>query len=178
MAIVAIVSGIYCFGDEVAASVADHLGYDLVGEGLLEDVAKKHNTTLKKLSRVFSGSQPLLDGLTHNLDKSLIQIKAAIAELTSGDGVVYSSWAAHLIPRGLTHVLRVALTADRDTRVAIAVEHAGLDAKVAAKAFVHKMALVHIREKPQELLDAMIDEIKKDFDGEVVIGEDLLQILC
>ena len=49
--------------------------------------------------------------------------------------------------------------------------------KVAAKAFVHKMALVHIREKPQELLDAMIDEIKKDFDGEVVIGEDLLQIL-
>jgi ribonuclease BN (tRNA processing enzyme) len=49
--------------------------------------------------------------------------------------------------------------------------------KVAAKAFVNKMALVHIREKPKELLDAMIKEIKKDFDGEVIIGEDLLQIL-
>lgn len=49
--------------------------------------------------------------------------------------------------------------------------------KVAAMAFVHKMVLVHIREKPQELLDAMVIEIKKDFDGEVVIGEDLLQIL-
>jgi ribonuclease Z len=49
--------------------------------------------------------------------------------------------------------------------------------KVAAKAKVQKMALVHIREKPQELLDAMLEDIKKDYSGEVVIGEDLLQIL-
>ena len=49
--------------------------------------------------------------------------------------------------------------------------------KVASKAKVHKMALVHIREKPQELLDAMLEEIKKDYSGEVIVGEDLLQVL-
>ena len=39
------------------------------------------------------------------------------------------------------------------------------------------MALVHIREKPQRLLDAMVEEIGKDYDGEVIIGEDLLEIM-
>ena len=49
--------------------------------------------------------------------------------------------------------------------------------KVAENAKVHKMALVHIREKPQELLDAMLEDIKKDYSGEVVVGVDLLQVL-
>lgn len=49
--------------------------------------------------------------------------------------------------------------------------------KVAEKAVAGKMALVHIREKPKELLDSMIEDIKKDYTGEVVIGEDLLVVL-
>ncbi len=49
--------------------------------------------------------------------------------------------------------------------------------KVASKASVDKMALVHIREKPEQLLGSMVDEIKKDYDGEIVIGEDLLKVL-
>jgi ribonuclease Z len=68
---------------------------------------------------------------------------------------------------------------DHDTElIAKYVLMSSLDAgKVAAEAHVHKMALVHIREKPKKLLDAMLDEIKKDYDGEVVIGEDLLKVL-
>lgn len=48
--------------------------------------------------------------------------------------------------------------------------------KIASEADVKRIALVHIREKPQRLLDAMIDEIKIDYNGEIIIGEDLLEI--
>ena len=49
--------------------------------------------------------------------------------------------------------------------------------KIAADANVGKMVLVHIKEKPQRLLDSMVDEISKDYQGEIIIGEDLLKIM-
>ena len=48
--------------------------------------------------------------------------------------------------------------------------------KIASEASVKRIALVHIREKPKKLLDAMKQEIQEDFDGEIIIGEDLLEI--
>ena len=53
-----------------------------------------------------------------------------------------------------------------------------LDAgKIAKEAGVKKIVLVHIREKPQQLLDAMVKEVRNDFDGEIVIGEDLFELI-
>ena len=48
--------------------------------------------------------------------------------------------------------------------------------KLASEADVKRIALVHIREKPKRLLDAMVEEVKRDYNGEVIIGEDLLEI--
>ncbi len=48
--------------------------------------------------------------------------------------------------------------------------------KIAKEAKVSRIVLVHIREKPRGLLDAMVEEIQRDFYGEVIIGEDLLEI--
>jgi CheY-like chemotaxis protein len=59
-------------------------------------------------------------------------LKAALAELVAKDDVVYRGWATHLIPRDITHVLRVALVADRDYRVGRATERHGVGAKEAA----------------------------------------------
>ena len=68
---------------------------------------------------------------------------------------------------------------DHDTRlIAEHVLTSSLDAgRIAAEANVGKMALVHIREKPQRLLDAMVDDIRKDYGGEIIVGEDLLKIM-
>ena len=48
--------------------------------------------------------------------------------------------------------------------------------EIAAKAGVKKVALVHIKETSDALLRSMVEEIRRDFDGEVVVGEDLLEI--
>ena len=132
MSNIAIVGGIYCSGELVAKSVAERLGYASVGQELLVDTAERHETSVKKLSRALTGSRPFFDGITHDQDESLIYIRSALANQMSGDKVVYRGVAMHLIPRSLTHVLRVCLIADRDHRVKRAAERDGIDAKDAA----------------------------------------------
>lgn len=48
--------------------------------------------------------------------------------------------------------------------------------RIAARAGVKRLALVHIKEKSDELLQSMVEEIGRDFDGEVIVGEDLMEI--
>ena len=48
--------------------------------------------------------------------------------------------------------------------------------RIAARAGVKRLALVHIKEKSDELLRSMAEEIGRDFDGEVIVGEDLMEI--
>jgi ribonuclease Z len=48
--------------------------------------------------------------------------------------------------------------------------------KIAASAAVKKLVLHHIKEKPAELLEAMVEEIRRDFNGPVLVGRDLLEL--
>lgn len=49
--------------------------------------------------------------------------------------------------------------------------------KIAEEASVGTLVLTHIREKPREMLLRMVEDARRDFDGEIVIGEDLLEIM-
>jgi ribonuclease Z len=47
--------------------------------------------------------------------------------------------------------------------------------KIATNARVGRLVLNHIKEKPMELLRSMTEDIRSDYDGPVVIGEDLME---
>lgn len=68
---------------------------------------------------------------------------------------------------------------DHDTKlIAKHVLASSLEAgKIASDANVDLMALVHIREKPKRLLKSMVKDIKKDYEGKVIVGQDLLEIM-
>jgi len=117
MSIISIFSGVFCSAEEIARRVADELDYTLVGEELLDDAASRFNTTTKKLARALSGERGLFDGMTHESDKAIIYLKAALAERLKADDLVYLGPATHLIPRTIGHVLRVAIVSDRSYRL-------------------------------------------------------------
>ena len=48
--------------------------------------------------------------------------------------------------------------------------------KIASKAKTKKLILTHIRKKNSELMKDMVDEISADYDGEIITGEDLMEI--
>jgi ribonuclease Z len=67
---------------------------------------------------------------------------------------------------------------DHDTElIARYVLNSSLEAgKIAREANVKQIALIHIREKPERLLEAMKEEIRRDYKGGIIVGEDLLEI--
>ncbi|MFH2010335.1 MAG: response regulator [bacterium] len=131
MSIIAIVSGIYCSGDEIAGRVAERLEYDLVGGELAEEAAQRFGTTVDKLNRALSGDRALFNIITHDHEKSVVYLRAALAELVAKGNVVYHGVATHLIPRSISHVLRVGLIAEEEYRVSQAAEIDKVDAKEA-----------------------------------------------
>jgi ribonuclease Z len=48
--------------------------------------------------------------------------------------------------------------------------------KIAAAAKAKKLVLYHIKQKPEDFLAPMVDEIRKDFQGPIIVGEDLMEI--
>ena len=48
--------------------------------------------------------------------------------------------------------------------------------KIASRAKAKKLILTHIREKNDDLMKEVVDEIKVDYDGEIIAGKDLMEI--
>ena len=48
--------------------------------------------------------------------------------------------------------------------------------KIASKASVKKLILTHIREKDDDAMKEVVEDINADFDGEIIAGSDLMEI--
>jgi CheY-like chemotaxis protein len=126
MSSVAIVSGVFSSGGEIARKVAEKMEYRLVGEDLIEETAKRYDTSVKKLTRALAGDRTLFNRVTHDYEKSVIYIKAVLAEWLTKDDLVCHGAAAQLIPRTIDHVLKVVVVAGQNYRL----KQAGADARI------------------------------------------------
>lgn len=48
--------------------------------------------------------------------------------------------------------------------------------KIAERAGARKLVLTHIKKKPMEMLRRVVEDIQRDYRGEIIVGEDLLEI--
>jgi len=131
MSVIAIVSNHLESGDEIARKVAERLEYTLVGDALIEDTAAKRGTTVKKLRRAMAGDRTLFNAVTHDYEKSVTYIKAALAGLLAKDSILYYGTASYLVPANIGHVLRVGIVADAEYRIEQGVKREGLSRKEA-----------------------------------------------
>jgi two-component system response regulator CpxR len=122
MAVISIFSGTFCDGEAVAEAVTRSMGYERIDEELIEVASRRYQVPRERFRRVMIGPAPLLNRFTFEREKNLAYIRAVLAELVSRDNVVYHGLAAHLLPRTITHALRVCIIANMDYRVARAME--------------------------------------------------------
>jgi len=133
MAIVTIFSGSYCRADEVAKMAAQRLGYGCIGEELLEETSKLYNIPQERLKRAMYGSPAVLSKFTHEKVRNVAYIRAVLALHVKENNVVYHGFAGHLLPRDITHILRVCIVASHDYRAAIAMRSKGISEKDAQR---------------------------------------------
>ena len=63
---------------------------------------------------------------------------------------------------------------ERQARYVIA--SSGQVGKIATRNKVKKLVLTHIRPKSEALMRALVEDVRKDYDGELIVGEDLMVI--
>jgi two-component system, OmpR family, response regulator CpxR len=134
MSIISLFCGSYCNGQEVVRKLVDHTGYRLVEDA---EVAASAGTisglSESKIARAFSGKTSVFNSFTHEKQRSIAYLKLAVAELLPADNLIISGFVSYLIPKKISHALRVCLIADLKFRSAVAAQQAGSTGKDAVK---------------------------------------------
>jgi len=133
MAVITIFSGSYCRAEEVAIMVAQRLGYGCIGEELLEETANLYHVPRERLKRAMHGPPSVFGKCTHEKVRNVAYIRATLARYVKENNIVYHGFAGHLLPRDITHVLRVCIVASQDYRAALPMKSEGISAKEAQR---------------------------------------------
>ena len=72
MSIIAVFSGIYSTGEQIARDVASRLSTSFVGEELLEEAAQAYGASVEKLARAMTGERAFFNRVTHEWEKSIV----------------------------------------------------------------------------------------------------------
>ena len=121
MSVIALFSGSFCHGEEVARKVADALGYRLVDEPMLiAETVKRLMIDEGKLVRAMSGKTSIFNKFTHERERALASVRVMVAELLREDNLVLHGPAGLMIPGDISHALKVCIIADGKFRAAVA----------------------------------------------------------
>jgi two-component system response regulator CpxR len=134
MSLISLFSGVYCKDAEVVQHLHEHTGFRVVND---EEVAAAAGrlSGLKEsaFARAFTGKPSAFNSFTHEKERSIAYLKLALAELLPVDNLIVTGFAVHLIPKKISHALRVCLIGDLKFRSAVASSQPGVAKKDIAK---------------------------------------------
>ncbi len=164
MAIITISRGSFCRGEEVAAKVAQRLGYEMVSQGVFSEASRKFQVPENELERAvqfapslferfFSRKQKYVaivaavtlahfkkdnivcDGLAGEfLAGKISPMTAKILAYFKNANVGYSGFAEQSCSRTISHLLNVRVTANLEDRVPLLMKEKNLERKPAMRA--------------------------------------------
>jgi two-component system, OmpR family, response regulator CpxR len=134
MSTITLFSGSYCNDQEISQLLVEQTGYRLVQD---EDVVSAASTLsglgADKINKAFLQKASVFNSFTHEKELSVAYLKLALVGMLSADNLILTGLTSHLIPRKISHALRVCLIADLKFRIAAAARQAGVSGKDAAK---------------------------------------------
>ncbi len=123
MSVITFFGGFWCRAEEVAEKTAKQLGYKFINnEMLIKETVSRFPADKAKLERAMYGTPSFLNNITHDKEKSIVYLKAALSEMIKNDSIVFFGFAGLLLPKEITHILKVYIIANMDYRSEIAVK--------------------------------------------------------
>jgi len=165
MSVITITRGIYSRGKEIAEKVAHELGYECIGDEVLQSASKEYEVSESKILKAFHDAPSFLSMSEKTREQYIAYVQAVLARHLMKDRVVYYGPAGHLLIQGVSHVLKVLVLANFEDRIRLKIERDGVSEKDARKAILkedkeHKRwakALYGIEDTDPSLYDLVIN---------------------
>ncbi len=134
MSNIALFSGTFCDTEAVVTAVLKRLGYKLIEDkDIVAEASKVSGIDETKMIRAFSSKTSVFNQFTHEKERSIAQLRLALAGALTEDHLLIAGFTGHLIPKEVSHVLRVCLIADIKFRITVASRNQALSEKEALK---------------------------------------------
>ncbi len=138
MSMITLFNGSYSNAREIIQQLIEHTGYRLIrDEDVVSAAGAMSELGPNKIGKAFSAKTSVFNAFTHEKELSIAYLKLALAEKLTAGNLILEGFSAHLVPRRISHALRVCLIADLKFRASVAAREAGVSAKDAAK-LIHK----------------------------------------
>lgn len=130
MSVITIFSGSFCKEDLVVGDVLLKTGYTLITDKeIVAEASRFSGMAEAKIGRTFSAKTSVFNKFTHEKEHSIAHLRLAIAQMLSGENLLISGFASQLIPKDVSHVLRVCLIADMKSRIMEGAKEEGIPEK-------------------------------------------------
>jgi CheY-like chemotaxis protein len=134
MSLISLFRGSHCSEQAVVQNLIDHTGYRLVSdEEAAASASRLSGMGAGKIAKAFTGKASVFNSFKHEKERSIAFLKLALAEMLPADNLIVSGYISHLIPKKITHALRVCLIADLMFRSEVAARSTGGSKPEAAK---------------------------------------------
>jgi two-component system, OmpR family, response regulator CpxR len=139
MSIISIFSGTFCNEEELTSALAKQSGYTVLRDkDMVRTASSLSKMSVSKIEKAFSAKTSVFNKFTHERERSLAYLKAALAETLLKDNLIVEGFCAHLIPKEMAHILRVCFIADIKFRISMCEKQKKISPMEAAK-LVHAM---------------------------------------
>jgi len=134
MSIITLFSGSFCNESPVIEEVISRTGYQLIEDTqVVAEASRRSGMDESKIIRAFSAGSSVFNKFTHEKERSITFLRHAVADLIPDDNVLVTCFCGQLIPKAVSHSLRVCLIASIKYRIEVASREQGLADKDTAK---------------------------------------------
>ena len=110
MSVISIFSGKFCNEKNIVVAIGKETGLKVIDDKcILENSSKLSGISEDKIRKSLSDKISIFNKFTHDREKSLAAIKLAIANLIVEQDIIFSGYIAHIIPRDVSHILRICI---------------------------------------------------------------------
>jgi len=118
MAIISITGALFTHSDQAVAELSSSLGYRvLTDEKIMEETAQSQGLNLENIQKVMDSKQIPFNDFTHEKEKIVAGLKKTLSDHILQGNVIFHGVFGHLIPKWVTHVLRVLIVTDKEARI-------------------------------------------------------------
>ncbi len=122
MPVITVFSGAYCDEDRVLQALIRRTGYKCVSDAELVKAAGRVSSMPEStINRAFSVNASVFNKFSLERERSIACLRLVLARMLKDDNQVFTGFSGQLIPRDISHVLRVCLIADMKSRMAASV---------------------------------------------------------